>query len=463
MALMDYLGGQVQADPNQPQQLTLAKLLAMLNQDPSGASPSSPAQSAPPLAGAPQAAPQPSMPQPTPLPATPQIPQMAPLQAPPSPVAAPDNPGIMGLLRNPNAARVLLSTGAALMQAGGPSTKQTSLGQALASGVDAGTQASDEGNALAMQKKLQQQTLGASQWTTLTPAQAKAEGLQELPPGYMWQKNGNGEEKPVGEDVFKNATGYDANGYPISQPVDVRHLGSGTATAGGPAGTGTPGAQTNTQKIAHMIATYQMAPLSSFAMKTPMGMATMAAVAAENPNYQANNFTEYQKAYKDFGTGKQGQQVKSFGVAMSHLDTLDQLTDALNNGNVQAVNKVGNFFASQTGQTAPTSFNAAKDVVSQEIIKAVTGASGALGDRESAQKTLDAANSPAQLKQVIATYKQLMAGQLQGLQRQFESSTGRKDFTSAMDLPPSVVSLLGGDSGSASAAAIPSGWSVVAH
>ena len=42
--------------------------------------------------------------------------------------------------------------------------------------------------------------------------------------------------------------------------------------------------------------------------------------------------------------------------------------------------------------------------------------------------SINAANSPAQLKGVIDTYKQLLGGQLSGLKQQYEVSTGKKDF-----------------------------------
>ena len=48
------------------------------------------------------------------------------------------------------------------------------------------------------------------------------------------------------------------------------------------------------------------------------------------------------KVVKDFSTGKPGQSVRSFNVALSHLDTLGNLADALKNGNIQIINKVAN-------------------------------------------------------------------------------------------------------------------------
>jgi hypothetical protein len=133
-------------------------------------------------------------------------------------------------------------------------------------------------------------------------------------------------------------------------------------------------------------------------------------------------------ALKAFTSGKQGNSVRSFNVSLSHMDTLDQLADALHNGNAQAVNKLGNYFATQTGSPAPTNFDAAKKVVADEVVKAIVGSGGGVHDREEAARVIAAANSPAQLKGVISTYKELMRGQLHGLEQQYKASTGREDF-----------------------------------
>lgn len=134
------------------------------------------------------------------------------------------------------------------------------------------------------------------------------------------------------------------------------------------------------------------------------------------------------KTEMDFASGKQGNAVRSFNVALSHLDTLSGLATALNNGDVQGINKLGNYLATQTGGAAPTNFNAVKHIVADEIVKAVVGSAGALGDREAAAKVIDSANSPEQLFGVIQQYKELMKGQLVGLRDQYQNITGRSDF-----------------------------------
>lgn len=185
-------------------------------------------------------------------------------------------------------------------------------------------------------------------------------------------------------------------------------------------------------QVADAIAHYKLAPLSSFAMARPAGQAVMAEVAKINPQYNAQNFTKSQQAYKAFGTGKQGDTVRSMNVAIAHLDTMGELTDALQNGNVQAINAVANRVKQEFGSTAPTSFDAAKAIVGDEIIKAIVGSGGALSDRQNAQNQISSAKSPAQLKQVIDTYQRLMAGQLTGLKQQYEQATMRDDFNSLL-------------------------------
>jgi len=182
------------------------------------------------------------------------------------------------------------------------------------------------------------------------------------------------------------------------------------------------------ENAAQMIASGQIKPLSGFAMRSPYGQSVMSRVKELNPDYRAGDVESSIKATKDFATGKNGNTVRSLNVAVSHLDTLGELSDALNNNDINLFNKLGNAYAQQTGNPIPTSFNAAKKIVADEIVKGIVGSGGGVSDREEAANTINAANSPAQLKGVIDTYKQLLGGQLSGLKQQYETTTGKKDF-----------------------------------
>ena len=157
------------------------------------------------------------------------------------------------------------------------------------------------------------------------------------------------------------------------------------------------------------------------------GQQLMQLVTQADPSFDASAYGVKFAGEKSFLV-KQGPAVKSFNVLVSHFDTLDKAATALNNGDVKAFNSIGNTIAAQTGSTAPTDFAGVKKIVGDEIIKAIQGGAGALGDRKAIQDELSAANSPAQLASLINRFKVLAGGQLGGLAKQYESATGKTNF-----------------------------------
>jgi len=135
---------------------------------------------------------------------------------------------------------------------------------------------------------------------------------------------------------------------------------------------------------------------------------------------------------KAFATGRQGQQAQSFGVALAHLDTLQNLIDSLDNTASPLWNRLANTWKTQTGQAAPTNFNAARQIVGAEIMKAIVAGGGGEAERQQVAQQLNNASSPQQLNGVIDTYKQLLTGQLTGLAQTYRNSTGRADFESIL-------------------------------
>ncbi|MFM0501876.1 hypothetical protein [Paraburkholderia caffeinilytica] len=180
--------------------------------------------------------------------------------------------------------------------------------------------------------------------------------------------------------------------------------------------------------VAKSIADGTMPPMTGQALRTPAGLRIMARVHELNPDYDAKDYGASSKAVKDFSTGKQGNTVRSLNVAMSHLDVLNEAGQALKNGNSTDFNRLAQNIAARTGNPAPTNFNEAKKIVSDEVVKAIVGAGGGVSDREEAAKAFNDANSPAQLAGAISTAKKLLGGQLQGLKKQYETSTGKDDF-----------------------------------
>ena len=177
-------------------------------------------------------------------------------------------------------------------------------------------------------------------------------------------------------------------------------------------------------------------------LTTPAGRQLMDLVNTAYPGYDAKQYGVMSAAEKEFTSRKKGDTTRALNVAVDHLGTLQQVSDALENQDTRLFNQAGNFIALQTGHPAPTDFAAVKRIVADEITKAVLGSAGALGDRTAVDSALNAANSPAQLKQVIDRYKQLMGGQLNGLEQQYTASTGKKDFRDRF-LTPATRAALG--------------------
>lgn len=149
------------------------------------------------------------------------------------------------------------------------------------------------------------------------------------------------------------------------------------------------------------------------------------------PEETAQAMADYgsiQRAVVAFGTGKQGDTVRSFETVSNHLDTLEQAAKALNNGDWTLFNKYANAIASATGQPAPTNFATAMQIVGGEVIKAVQGTPGGVTDREEARGAFDNVRSPEQLQGAIDTVRKLVGGQLQSMEHQYQDSTHRTDF-----------------------------------
>jgi hypothetical protein len=159
-----------------------------------------------------------------------------------------------------------------------------------------------------------------------------------------------------------------------------------------------------------------------------MGGGATAAEAAAGVVGAKQDVAAQTATLKDFSSGVSSRRVTANNTALNHLETLDKLAGDLANSDIRVVNAAGNAFAKATGSSAPTSFDAAKQLVASEVIKAVTQNGGGVTERQEAAKNITSANSPEQLKGITQTYRDLLGGQLTTLAQQYETGTGRKDF-----------------------------------
>lgn len=150
----------------------------------------------------------------------------------------------------------------------------------------------------------------------------------------------------------------------------------------------------------------------------------MQIVQAADPTYDAQQYKTKQGIETAFTAGLASRTLRSINVADDHLKVLNSTIDALANNDVKMLNQLGNTIATQMGAPAPTDFNGVKNIVADELVKAILGGAGALGDRKAIQETVSAANSPEQLRSMIKRYRELMEGQRTGLADQYKSGGG---------------------------------------
>lgn len=245
--------------------------------------------------------------------------------------------------------------------------------------------------------------------------------------------------KVAGLDANGNMIPFDTSPASPSTPPPQSTLQPGMAGPPAPAGTpaftiappAAPGAPKNPlQGLVDSIGTYQSAEGTALS-RVPAAQKSgiLAAVKAQYPDYDPGTYAERQASNRAFSAnGKSGQAVKSFNVGLAHLDTLSDLADKLDNGQIPVLNAAGNYVAKNVGGTAQTNFAAAKNIVTDEVVKAIVGGGGGVGDREKAAETINAAQTPQQLKEAIGTVKTLMGGQLVGLEQSYRAGTGKTDF-----------------------------------
>jgi hypothetical protein len=294
----------------------------------------------------------------------------------------------------------------------------------------------------------QQQALGMAEYTKLNAP--KTNVVNTGGTTQMVQTPGLG-GAPTIAGTFKNSVSPDAVlSSNTSRANNAATINAENLRAGfGPGGAMSPDMEATAQAVANG----QLMPPTGAALLNPRNQRILGRVMEINPNYDATTVLAKKKAAADFTSGTLGNSLRSFAVAGQHLDQLGQLADAMNNGNLQVVNQLGNAIAAQTGSPAPTNFNAAKDIVSKEVMKAIVAGGGGVAEREELNKTMSAANSPAQLKGVIQQYRNLMAAQHDALLQQ-RRAAGLPDST----LPAYSTS---NDGGTAGTPAAPAGWSYV--
>lgn len=143
--------------------------------------------------------------------------------------------------------------------------------------------------------------------------------------------------------------------------------------------------------------------------------------------YDVGKYQQHTATSKSFaGGGKDYQTLTAIGAAVQHLGVAQEYAKALNNGNVQLINKWGNAWKQAFGAAPPTDMKLVGQILSQELNKVISGGStSAEAERLNAVNSVfNTATSPKQIEDGANAALKLMAGQANSRRSNYVSTPG---------------------------------------
>jgi hypothetical protein len=194
---------------------------------------------------------------------------------------------------------------------------------------------------------------------------------------------------------------------------------------------GATGAPGNPSAISRAIADGSMKWSDAVSQRTPMAVkqAILSEVKSINQNFNSGDFAVEQAVKKDFTSGADSNSLNSINRAREHMKRFLELAKQLDNGNVQAFNRIGNAWNTQFGSDKASNLAIAKQAFSSEVGKAFAGASVAEGDRREIGNNISTASSFQQLAGVAKTADALLAGAQKVLKQKYDlGKQGKPNF-----------------------------------
>lgn len=236
---------------------------------------------------------------------------------------------------------------------------------------------------------------------------------------------------------------YDARVKKINEPGMAMMMMAG---GGGNTHPDAPLSDPGMEAIAQAIARGDQAP-QEYNIRNPSGKLINARAAIiSGGDLIGKTGVEERKAGKmEFGPkGTAGKSLIALDTATGHLAHLQDLGKALQNGDVQAINRISNYFQTQAGVPGANNFELVKNFVIPEIIKTAKGA-GQITESEEKQlsKLIGDMSSPAQIQGFVSQASHIMGSKIQALNPVYQRYFGQ-DASVGDRLRPETRQLLQG-------------------
>jgi hypothetical protein len=201
---------------------------------------------------------------------------------------------------------------------------------------------------------------------------------------------------------------------------------------------GATGAQGKPSSIAQGIADGSIKWTDAVSPRTPMNVKAdlLAEVKGINPQFKSSDFEVEKKVQEKYTSGNVSDQLLAIGTAREHMKTFSTLADALDNGDIQAVNKIGNALGVQFGSDKATNLQIARGAFSGEVGRAFDGAGVTTGERQETGKSMGDQLSKGQFKGAINTVDALLAGKQKAAQDAYnQTKQGKPNFGQQQTAP----------------------------
>lgn len=172
----------------------------------------------------------------------------------------------------------------------------------------------------------------------------------------------------------------------------------------------------------------------------------IAEIKAVNPQWSESDFDVKKKTREDATSGALGVQLRAIATTRKHVsDVLTPMASALDNGDWQTANKLGNALGVQFGNDKVTNYRIAADAVGAEAAKAFDGAGFTQSERDEAKGKLSDQLSKSQFKGAIKTMDALLEGKQRAAQETYDQNMkGNPNFGGATSGGASHIVYQGG-------------------
>jgi hypothetical protein len=174
-----------------------------------------------------------------------------------------------------------------------------------------------------------------------------------------------------------------------------------------------------------MITDYKMPLPSGMALRTPYWQNVLQLAGAYDPTFDASQYEARRRTRTDFASGKAAGNIRSLNTAVGHLDTLRKRADALNNSSFDTWNAIANWGLSRVGDPRVRDFSVAATAVEGELASLFKGTGATDQEIKQWRASLDASQSPDQLKAALDTATELLASRLEALRNQYQTGMGK--------------------------------------